>query len=133
MLPCQSSGVKGQIVLNALLGQNGGSGGHTAHHRHLVGLLSRRLRRARVWAADGNGTGLSLGLGDQPRRLQPLQVEVDSGGGLEPHILPDLPHRGGIAVEAGEGNDIVIDLLLLGRERFHGRPSLLVYSQASIA
>ena len=122
MLPCQSSGVKGQIVLNALLGQNGGSGGHTAHHRHLVGLLSRRLRRARVWAADGNGTGLSLGLGDQPRRLQPLQVEVDGGGGLEPHVLPDLPDRRGVAVLSGEGDDIVVDLLLLGRERHMADP-----------
>ena len=65
-------------------------------------------------AADRNGAGLSLGLGDQARRLQPLQMKVNGGGGFEPHVLPDFPHGGGITVPGGEVNDIVVDLLLLG-------------------
>jgi hypothetical protein len=46
-------------------------------------------------------------------------VEVDGGGGLESHGGADLPDGGGVAVIGGEGEDIVVNLLLLGGKISH--------------
>ena len=80
-------------------------------------------------AHHGDGPGLALGLRDESRPFQSLQVEVDGGGGLESHFFADLPHRRGIPVLGLEGDDKFINLLLLGGKRLHGR-SLLFYSTA---
>ena len=55
ILPVPAAGVEGQVILDALLGQNGGPGGHIAHNGHLV--LLGRLRQ-------GQGTALSGLLAD---------------------------------------------------------------------
>ena len=48
------------------------------------------------------------------RLTQALEVEMDGGGGFQPHGLGNLPHRGGVAVFVGESQDVVVDLLLFG-------------------
>ena len=113
MLPDQALGVKGQVILHTLLGQNGRAGGHAAHHGHLV-LFGLAL------VGDGDGAGLARGLGDQPGALQSFQVKMDGGRGFQAHILADLPDGRGIAVLIGEGDDIIVDLLLFCGKLFHG-------------
>ena len=78
-------------------------GGHIAHNGHLV--LLGRLRQ-------GQGTALSGLLADDAQLLQVLQVKVHRGGGLQPHGLADLPHRGGIPLVLDGLDDVVIDFLL---------------------
>ena len=58
MLSGQAVGVKGQVVFNALLCQNGRAGGYIAHHGDLI-LFGQ------VFVIDGNGAGLSGSLSDQ--------------------------------------------------------------------
>lgn len=70
---------------------------------HLV--LLGRLRQ-------GQGTALSGLLADDAQLLQVLQVKVHRGGGLQPHGLADLPHRGGIPLVLDGLDDVVIDFLL---------------------
>ena len=121
MLPGQAAGVKGEIVLDMLLRQYGRAGRHAAHHRDLI-RRGLHLRRAGA-AADRDGPGLPLRLGDESGGLQPLQMKMHRGGGFQPHRLPNLPHRRGIAMVLLEGDDIVVNLLLLVGELLHGRPS----------
>ena len=120
VLPGHALGVEGEVVLDALLGQDRGPGGHVAQDGDLVlsgvGLLGHCPQGH---GGDGDGPGLAFGLDDDAGLLQPLHVKVDGGGGLQSHRRTDLPHRGGIAVLGGEGEDIVIDLLLLRGELDH--------------
>ena len=115
VLPGLSAGVEGEVVLNTLLGQDGGPGRHAAHHGHparpAVQLLGHGTGHG---AAHGDGPCLALRLGDEALLLQPLQMEVDGGGGFQPHRLANLADRGGVAVVRLEGDDIVVDLLLFG-------------------
>ena len=138
MLAAESLGIKCQVVLNALLRQNGGTGGHISHHRDPVcpgaGLLRHRSAgRSR----EGDGPGLALRLDDHARLLQALQMKVDGGGGLQSHGRADLPHGGGIPVLRGEGLDEIIDLLLLWGEVSHGqapssRPAVAEHKASSV-
>ena len=108
VLAGEAAGVKGEVFLDVLLGQDGGARRHIAHQGHLV-------PAAVGGVGDGDGPGLALGLGDAARLPQALEVEMDGGGGLQPHGLGDLTHGGGVAVFVCEGQDVVIDLLLFGR------------------
>ena len=120
MLPGQALGIKGEVVLNALLRQDGGAGSHTAHHRDLIGVGVLLLRHRPAGAGQGDGPGLALCLDDDASLLQPLQMEMDGGGGLETHSRADLTDRRGIAMFRGKGLDVVVDLLLLRSEFLHG-------------
>ena len=107
VLPGEAAGVEGEVFLNIFLGQDGGARRHIAHQGHLV-------FPAVGGVGDGDGPGLALGLGDAARLTQALEVEMDGGGGFQPHGLGNLPHRGGVAVFVGESQDVVVDLLLFG-------------------
>ena len=95
ILPGPSAGVKGQVFLHALFGQDGCAGRHTAHHGHPVGAALQLLHNGLGAAHHGDGPGLALGLGDQARRFQSFEVEMDCGRGFEAHMLADLPYRRG--------------------------------------
>ena len=97
MLPGQPPGVEGEVFLDMLLGQDGGTRRHVAHQGHLV-LPARRLA-----AHNGDGPGLALRLGDVARLPEALQVEMDGGGGFQVYRLGDLPHGGGVAVLVRKG------------------------------
>ena len=85
VLPGEAAGVEGEVVLDVLLGQDGGTGGHVAHHGDLVfgglGGAAAALRGGKA-SGHGDGPGLALGLGDDAGLLQALEVEVDGGGGF---------------------------------------------------
>ena len=119
-----STGIKGKIIFNAFLRQDGGTGCHTAQDGDLVGVGVLLLGNgAHGGAGEGNGPGLALGLADESRLPQPLQVEVDGGWRFQIHRLGDLPDRGGIAMLIGKGQDKIIDLLLFGGQFTHGAAS----------
>ena len=102
-----AAGVKGAVVLDALLRQNGAAGGDGAQQGHLVAAVVGPV-------GDGDGPGLALRLLDEPRLPQSLQMKVHGGGGAQVHRLGDLPHGGGVAVLVREIQDKVINLLLFG-------------------
>ena len=112
MLPGEAVCTEGEVVLNALLGEDRRSGGHVAQNGDLVTAGSLLLRHS-------DGAGLAFRLDDHTGLLQALEMEVDGGGGFQPHCRPDLPDRGGIAVAGGEKDDVVIDLLLFGGQFCH--------------
>ena len=116
MLAGQPACVKGEVLLNVLLGQDRGTRRHIAHQGHLV-------PPGPGGVVDGNGPGLALGLGDEPRFPQALHMEVDGGGGFQVYRRGNLPHRGGIAVLLGKGEDVVIDLLLFWGQFDHSASS----------
>ena len=73
-------------------------------------------------AGENQGPALAVPLLDEPPLLEPLEVEVDRGGGLEAHRLADLPHRGGIALPGDHLPEIGVDPVRhLGFLR-HGAP-----------
>ena len=47
------------------------------------------------------------------------EMEVDRGGGFEPHRITDLPYRRGISLFLDEGGNVVIDLLLHSGQFLH--------------
>ena len=115
ILPLPASGVKGKVVLDALLRQDGASRGHVAHNGHPV-LGSGKL-------GQGDGPALPGALGDDPGLLQVLQVEMDGGGGFQSHCVTDFPDGGRIALGLDAGDNVVIDLLLHMGEIRHNRTS----------
>ena len=77
-------------------------------------------------AHDGDGPGLALCLGDVARFPQAFQVEVDGGRGFQVYRCGDLPHGGGVAVLVGKGQDVIVDLLLLGGQFTHNASSFQI-------
>ena len=122
MLAAESLCVKGEVVLDALLRQNGGAGSHAAYHWDPVRPGVGFLRHCPVGRGrEGDGPGLALSFDDQTCLFQPFQMKVDGGGGLQPHGRADLPHRGGITVLRSEGLDEIINFLLLWSDSSHGQ------------
>ena len=123
MLPFQALGVEGQVLLDALLRQNGGTGRHAAQNGDAVGgrltLLGYLVGEGS--AGQGQGAGLALGLLQHTGLLQALDVEMDGGGRLQAHGGADLAHRGGISVLGSKLHDIVINLLLFGGKLGHNK------------
>ena len=113
VVPTMATGVKGQVILDTLLGQDRRAGGHVAHDGDAVRLLPLRQRggfRGLLDQADGPAlAGADL---DVAHLRQVLQVEVHRGGGAQAHGLADLPHGGGVALGLDGGHQVVIDLLL---------------------
>ena len=119
ILAAVAAGVEGQVVLDALLRQNGGTCGHRPHNGDLV-LLRQRLRQ-------GQRPALAGPLADDPQLLHVFQVKMDGGGGFQPHGVPNFPHGGGIALRPDGLGDIVIDPLLHLRELYHVRRLLRLH------
>ena len=118
IFPVPSAGIKGQVILDAFLGQDGRSGGHIAHNGHLIfGRLAFRRLAFRRLALPGRlrqrqGPALAGLLADDSQLLQMLQVKMHRGRGFQSHGLADLPHRGGIPLVLNGLGDVVVDLLL---------------------
>ena len=82
-----AAGVKGQIVLDALLRQDGAAGGHVAHHRHLVLLLDG--------LPQGDGPALAGALFDDPASSSRLRWKWTVEGDLRPTASPISRTEGG--------------------------------------
>ena len=122
ILPGPAAGVKGQIVLDALLCQDRAAGRHVAHHRHLVFLPGGRPQR--------DGPALAGPLFDHAGLLQLLEMKVDGRGRPQPDGLSDLPHGGGIALLPDTGGNVFVDLLLHLCQFLHTRPTFARFLSA---
>ena len=71
-----------------------------------AGILPDDLVVVRRQQTASNGEIVVALLGDEA----PLEVEVDRGGGLQPHGLADLPHRGGVPLLGDDRFEVVVDL-----------------------
>ena len=120
ILPLPPVGVKGQVVLDALLRQNRRTGSHRTHDGNAA---HRRLRLLRYGGRRGGRAGtlqrgqrqsaaLSGALGQNAQLLHVLQMKVNGGRGAQTHSLADLPHRGGISLLPCGLRDVIVDLLL---------------------
>ena len=124
-----SAGVKGQIILDALLRQDRAARRDVAEDRHLTAreltLLAggnahrRGFGCGRSVLLERNGAALAGALVDQPELLQVLDVEMHRRRGLEPQRLSDLAHGGGISLLPDGTHDKIIDLLLHFGQLFH--------------
>ena len=116
--------IKGQIVVNALLGQDRRTRRHVAQDGDAVVFL--RLLRSR----EDDGPALEVPLLDQALLLKPLQVKVDRRGRLQPHSLADLPHRGGVPLLRDHCLQILINPVCHLRLFWHDQSSQLCTSSS---
>src|SRR4029077_6137558 len=111
----------GDVVLDALLGEERATGGDLAEDRQtpdvgslgggrigLVTLAADQLERARLRRIALQQTG--------PLEVREMRVNGRRGG--EPDLLADLAHSRGIAVQVDVLDEVVPDLLLTGREHW---------------
>ena len=119
VVPAVTAGIKGQVILDALLGQNGAAGGYISHDGNAVRLLPLRQGSGGLGLDQADGPALAGADLDVAHLRQVLQVEMHRGGGAQAHGLADLPHGGGIALLTDAGNQVVIDLLLHFGQTLH--------------
>ena len=135
-LPVPTLGVEGDIIVNALLRQDGCTGGHIAQYRYPAGSIGCLLHRRDLLRDgggirplhQGQGPALAPVLAQVAQLLQMLNMKMHGGGGLQPHGLADFPDGGRIALVADKGRDIVVDSLLHGGQFLHTIPSCLISS-----
>ena len=74
-------------------------------------------------AGEDDGPALEIALFDQSPLLKPFEVEMNGGGGFQPHGFADLAHRGGIALLGNDFLKILIDLVCHVGSLWHSNPS----------
>ena len=119
--------VLGQRVelLDVLLGQDTGAGGHVADQGHVADRPGVHDHLGRRVVADLDGPGLGRVAAQVALALEHGQVGVDGRGGGEADRLADLAHRRRVAAVADRLGDAVEDLLPLGAQYLgHESPSL---------
>ena len=124
-------GVEGEVVLDALLSQNGTAGCHIAHDGHPVRRFLRLRDGRRGGMGQGDGPPFSRTDLDESGIRQLFQMEVNGGGGPQAHGLADLPDRRGIPLRLDTGGNIIIDPLL--HDRKHEMTSILLAASGSCA
>ena len=126
--------VEGQVVLDALLGQNGRAGGHIAHDGHPVHPFlpfskGRGLpfvhRRVLQIAQRPDGAAFAGAFFDIALVGQIFQVEVNGGRRFQAHRIADLAHGRRISLLFDALNDVAVDLHLHGF-MLHGASSLFL-------
>ena len=124
-------GVEGEVVLDALLSQNGTAGCHIAHDGHPVRRFLRLRDGRRGGMGQGDGPSFSGADLNETGIRQLFQMEVDGGGGPQAHGLANLPDRRGIPLRLDAGGNVIIDPLLHGRK--HEMTSILLAASGSCA
>ena len=123
VLAVLAAGVEGQIILDALLGQDRRTRGHRAHDGHPS---HRRLRLLHLHRSGGlcrthqrDGPTLAARPLDDPALLHVFQMKVHRRRGLQSHRRADLTDGGGKPFLSQHLNDVVINFLLHFRHFCH--------------
>ena len=114
ILSISSASIKGQIIFNILLCQNGASCCHISYNGHPI--FWRR------WVPQCNCPAFASPLLNDTCLLQMLKVEMHGGRRAQPHGFTNFPNGGRIPLIPYAGDDIVIYFLLHTCQSSHTGP-----------
>jgi hypothetical protein len=127
ILVAAAAGVEGEIVLDALLRQNGAARGHVAHDgdAYPPGAPAPPAPPGGRMRVRRDGAALARALFDISGLLQMAEMEMHGGGGFEPHRLANLPHGGRVSLLPHAGGNVLVNLPLhFGKLPHHQTPFL---------